>query len=376
VKRIIIALLLTLFARAQTTAPPDLHLVLRGEHERVRFYFGEAIRLELGYSAVEAGKYVIAGPGLKIKDYEGPYFSCEPRDAAIDRRQNDGRVSAWRVLHTGPSCQGGVGGGAGGACADCEGLTPLGPKPLIYPITLNQGLQLTRPGTYTCSVTDRTITTSASKPDYRAITVTSTPLTIELVEDPGWASATLKDARAKLVADKCNDPQPPYTCVYTARSIKYLDTPESLAASVDLLLGFVQRPYWQSEVLAGLYQSQNQPEVVRLLEKRYVATDFDVGSDDLEVLTALALRAQSPHAFDRDSKPESYHSQAVLILQRYLRALGGSLPQKSQQAYEFSRETYEKMAADNYCESEAIIPEFERKQVLADADVAAQRSSH
>ncbi len=356
-------------AGSSAANPKDLFFTLSGPDGRTRFHLGELVRLQTGFATSQLGKYLLAGPGRKIAGFEQTRVSCQPAANVVDREKSDGRITAWSFLHEG--CGSGRGGGIGGACTDCDELQPLGLNPIHGEVTLNQVAQFTRAGSYTCTATDGEVTEASMAPEYRALSLHSNPLALEIVDDAAWSSATLKALLEKFGAKRCNVPGESYDCMMIAHEIHFLDTPESLAESVHLQDGREHLPGWQNELWMGLFQSRHQDEVIRLLKRRFSDADYPVSRDNLEVLTALELRQNSPEAFEAGVKPETYRSQSVSLLQDLLRTLGDNLPDKLPSAYKVSRKTFYDLATADYCQSAPIIPDEEREQLLKKADVAA-----
>ena len=354
---------------AQEPAPSDVQLTVSTENGRTQFHLGEEIRLTLRYTASVPGKYLMAGPGAKAKGWDHERLSCTPREEAVDREADDGVVDGHKFLHA--ECGSGVGGGIGGGCADCAIEGQVGPRAILKELVANRSVQFTRATTYTCTVTDGSIVTAASAPNYRAIRLTSRPFTLTLSDDSAWSALALKAALEGMATEKCGVIKGDrVACMELADRLRYIDTPDSLAAITQFLSNEDKFSSWQHELWLGLFQSRHQDDVIRLLEMRYTDPDFAVTAENMEALTGIRLRKAFPQAFARTTKAEDFRTAAVFLLQETLRKLGDSLPEKSPLTKAISAKTYETLASQDFCEKEAIIPEAERKRVLKQAFVA------
>jgi hypothetical protein len=350
----------------------DVQLTVSSSSGSMRFHLGELIRLQTRYTATTPGKYFLAGEGLKVERWVRPGLACAPMDHVIERDLHDGRVTAWPFLHQ--ACDGGMGASFGqGLCSDCDSLTPLGPKPVFGEIVVNQLMQFTRPGTYSCFVADRSIVAAADAPHYRAFNVSSKHFNLDITDDSAWSASALKDVLDRLAAEKCKPVQDDsYHCMELAQELAFLETPDSLAAMAQMLTGGDKLPPWQQQLWLGLFQSRHQDDVIRLLEMRFTDPDFAVTTDNMEELTGIRLRKAFPQAFAKDAKPEDHRTAAVFLLQETLRNLGDSLPNKSPQAKTMSLKTYQELAENSFCQPEPVIPDAERTRVLRQAVVAAR----
>jgi hypothetical protein len=355
---------------AQSPAPPDVQLTVSTENGRTKFHLGEEIRLTLRYTASVPGKYLMAGSGAKATGWDHERLECTPKADAIDRDSNDGLVSGTKFLHA--ECGVGSGGGIGGGCAHCGIEGTLGPNAILKELMVNRVLQFSRPTSYSCTVTDSSVVTAASAPQYRAVQLKSHPFTLELSDDSSWSAAELKSVLDGIASEKCRPVKEERVgCLELADRLRYLDTPDSLAAITQFLSNEDKFSQWQHALWLGLFQSQHQDDVIRLLEMRFTDPDFAVTVENMEELTGIRLRKAFPQAFAESAKPEDFRTPAVFLLQETLRKLGDSLPGKSPSTKSVSARTYEALASQDFCEKEAIIPEAERKRVLKQASVAA-----
>jgi hypothetical protein len=358
---------------AQEPAPSDVQLTVSTENGRTKFHLGEEIRLTLRYTATMTGKYLMAGPGAKAKGWEPERLTCSPKEDTVDRDADDGVVDGYKFLHAecGSGAGGGTGGGTGGGCSDCNFEGSLGPRAILKELVVNRSVQFTHATTYTCTVSDGSVVTAPSAPNYRAIRLTSQPFTLTLSDDSAWSASALKSVLDGMATEKCSQTKlDRVPCTELADRLRYIDTSDSLAAITQFLSNEEKFSSWQHELWLGLFQSRHQDDVIRLLEMRYTDPDFAVTIENMETLTGLRLRKAFPQSFASTAKAEDYRTAAVFLLQETLRKLGDSLPGKSPLTKAISAKTYETLASQDFCEKEAIIPEAERKRVLKQAFVA------
>ncbi len=353
---------------ANAQVPNDVQLSVSTQDGRTHFHLGEAIRLQLRYVATIRGKYSVGGLKLPYRGLDRVKVSCTP--STLPRRESPGIVSASDFLNLGctaskPKSK------PDGACVDCDLISEIGPRAAISELVLNDLVEITRPDTYSCTAADSSVLEQLELAHQRPVTLTSNPVKFIITDDSAWAATALKDVLDQLASEKCtsvNDDR--YRCFELAEGLRYLDTPDSLAAIAQLLTGGDKIPPWQQQLWLGLFQSRHQDDVIRLLEMRYTDPDFAVTVENMETLTGIRLRKAFPQAFASTAKAEDYRTPAVFLLQETLRKLGDSLPGKSPLTKAISAKTYETFASQDFCEKEAIIPEAERKRVLKQAFVA------
>jgi hypothetical protein len=356
-------------------AGPGLAVLLQTEDGRRQVHFGELVEVKLQYVASQSGRYV----HVNLNELKGSHpwqWKCEPANQVMDRRRNDGRISASRFYYAGEHCRDGIGGGSGGGCFDCGGENLLGPFPLSYEILLNSDLQFLQPGRYTCHVSTADVATPATSPDDErtAIELVSNPIVIDLNDDPVWSAAMLTAARQQFSSAHCVGlPNEASKCWDPVSTIRFLDTEESLVELIRLYKG-VNNADWQALLWLGISQSQHPKLARELLEKRMVDPDFTVTTGFLDTLTAMALSEDHPEAFSESVSREeaaTYHQSTLEILRDYLRRVGKYLPKKQAGSLAESLETYSTYAGQSFCEDQPLIPAAEMRK-----NVAAAKGSH
>jgi hypothetical protein len=262
---------------------------------------------------------------------------------------------------------GGVGGGFGGGCGDCDGEYPLTDTALTFGVVpLNSYVRFRAPGTYTCEASSADITATARDEKIRAaLLVKSNPIVLRIVDDPSWshsAAVAYADAYEKACGGDDVAEHRFLKCSDIARRITYLDTTDSLATEVKWFDG--RNHGWDNGFWDAIQQSSHPEEALRLMAARIQAPDFEASAVVLEWLASSALRAEVPDAFQSDT-PGTYHSQAVDSLRKYVRLLGSSLSQKHAPVLVESAKTYRTFAEQKYCEPQSLISREEQEQVLA-----------
>jgi hypothetical protein len=355
---------------------PGVAVLLQTKDGWTQFHFGEMVELKLQYAALQPGRYV----HVNLNELKGGHswqWQCEPASQVVDRRKNNGDISASRFYYARENCVEGFGGGSGGGCGDCGGEYVLGPAPLSYDVLLNNELQFLQPGRYTCRVSTADVATPATSPaeERTAIELVSNPVVIELNEDPAWSATTLSAARQQFSSAHCLAlPDESAPCWDPVNTIRFLDTEESFAELVRLYKG-VDKPSWQELLWLGILQSQHPKLARELLEKRMVDPDFTVTTGFLDTLTAMTLREDHPEALTEpvlQGETSIYHDQALELLRNYLRTVGKYLPAKWAASRAESLETYTRYASQSFCEDKPLIPSAEMRKVLA----ATKRSQH
>jgi hypothetical protein len=359
-----------------TQGVAGLAVLLQTKDGRTEFHFGEMVELKVQYAALQPGRYV----HVNLNELKGGHswqWQCEPVSQVVNRRNNNGEISASRFYYARENCGEGIGAGSGGGCGDCGGEDVLGPVPLSYDVLLNNELQFLQPGRYTCRVSTADVATPATSPgeERTAIELVSNPVVIDLNEDPVWSATTLSAARQQFSGAHCLGlPDESARCWDPVNTIRFLDTEESLAELVGLYKG-LNKASWQELLWLGILQSQHPKLARELLEKRMVDSDFTVTAGFLDTLTAMALREDHPEALNApvpEGETSIYHDQTLEVLRNYLRTVGKHLPEKWAATRAESLETYTRYAGQTFCEDKPLIPSAEARKVVA----AAKRSQH
>jgi hypothetical protein len=208
---------------------------------------------------------------------------------------------------------GGVGGGFGGGCTDCDSEQPLTATAINFgPVALNYYVRFRTSGAYSCIASSADVTTASSEERLRsALLVKSNPVELTIVGDPGWArSAAISYADAY---DKhCRgDDVAEHRSMHRfdiAERIAYLDTIDSLSAEVKFFDG--TKHGWDNGFWEAIQHTSYPADAVRLMTERVQDPDVQVSTSTLESLASWDLRIESPDAFETGS-PANYHSPAV-----------------------------------------------------------------
>ena len=345
-------------------APGDVVLKLGTEGDEHQFHFGELIPIEFSYSAKTPGRYILVSQSRKLAGGRSLEVSCSPsaERTSLNAKSVDD-VTFGQMLSS--PC-GGVGGGVGRGCGDCDGEYPLTATALTFGVVpMNTYARLRAPGTYSCEALSADITTTSRDEKIRpALLVKSNPVFLTIVNDPGWAhSAALAYAGVyEKLCDGYDVAEDRFLqCSDVARRITYLDNPDSLATEVKWFDGRSHRSdngFWDA-----IQQSSYPQEALRLMAARMQEADFEVSTGVLEWLASTELRIEVPDAF-QSRTPAMYHAQAVEKLRKYVQLLGESLSRKDSIVLSQSVKTYRNFAEQKYCEPQPLIPREEQNQVL------------
>jgi hypothetical protein len=363
---VVLSILLSSLAQnaEPVSAPADVVLKLGTEGDGQQFHVGELIPVKFSYSAKTPGRYILISQSKKLAGGRTLQISCSPSAelVSLNPRSVDD-VTFGQMLNA--PC-GGVGGGFGGGCGDCDGEYPLTETALTFGVVpLNTYVRFRMPGNYTCEASSADITTASRDEKIRpALLVNSNPILLTIVNDPGWAhSAVLayagvyeKLCRGDDVAEhrflQCSD---------VARRITYLDTADALATEVKWFDG--RGHGWDNGFWDAIQHSSNPEEALGLMAARMQEPDFEISTGVLEWLASTELRMEVPDAF-QSGTPATHHAQAVEKLRKYVRLLGGSLSQKDSIVLSESVKTYRTFAEQQYCEPQSLIPRKEQNQML------------
>ena len=359
---------LSFLAQNPTPVPAPTEVVLRlsTEGDRHQFHLGELIPVKFSYSAPVSGKYIWVSQSVKLTGGHGLDVSCSPSAEPVTRKELvSGAEDKFGAMLNAPC--GGVGGGVGLGCGDCDWEQPLTSTAISFrPVALNQYVRFHTSGEYSCIVSSADVTTASSEEGLRsALFVKSNPLDLNIVDDPAWAhSAALSyaDAYEKGCRRDGLAEHHPMQCFDIAARITYLDTNDSLSAEVKFFDG--RNHGWANGFWEAIQQTSYPADAVRLMTYRAQDPDVEVSTSTLEWLASSDLRLESPDAFETSS-PADYHLQAVETLRKYVRLLGSSLSRKNSGALLESAKTYRTFAGQEYCEGKTLIPKDEQYEVLA-----------
>jgi hypothetical protein len=364
---LVLALTLTSVAQSPKPLPagPDVTLTFTTEDNQHQFHLGELIPITFSYRAGSPGKYILVSLSNKLVGGRGIEVSCVPSAEQAERTHlgiNDDIFE--QMLYT---CVG-HGGGIGGGCADCDSEQPLTDSPIEFGSqVLNTYVRFRTAGRYSCVASSADLTTASAQEKIRpALLIESSPLELNVVDDPAWSHSAVETYTAaykKLCrGNDVTAEHIPFQCGDLSARITYLDTLESLSAEVSLLDGRTRS--WDSGFWQAIQDSSFPGAAVQLLTKRIQDSDFQVSPEILQWLAVTDLRMDLPTAFD-SSDPTAYHSQAVEKMRKFVQLLGNSMRNKNSAVLPESRKTFLSMAEQSYCEENPLISREERQQMLA-----------
>jgi hypothetical protein len=351
--------------------PSDLHYTLAIKDGRKIFHLGEAIEVEESYSADVSKKYLLLSQPQQVKGHAAQ-ITMEPGQDVIDRVRDDGKRSAYSILHA--NCLYGFGTGIGSGCGDCDTRRPLTSSPVRIPLNLTRQFQITRPGHYSLNAKPANVVltpldTQASVP----VTLTSNKLEIDVVEDPQWSREKLwaatdrfEKAQSTYIARGWNNV--PMDQMGTegmgerinleaemqeaAETMQLLDTEDSLAEIVRRYDGVnIGWDHYRYILYHGIIQSKHSSLVIDFLSERMLQPDFWVSEQVIDQLTAMKLQSQFPTVFDSNNSSHQKHlyPEARRILHDYVLAVGKSLAEKDSNAYAPSLNVFNMYAKQDFC---------------------------
>jgi hypothetical protein len=346
------------------SAPTDVTLKLATAGDEHQFHLGELIPIEFSYSAKTTGKYAWISRSGMLAGGRTLQISCSPSAERVKLNSISADEVAFGQMLNEPC--GGIGGGVGSACGDCDGERQLTETALTFgSVPLNTYVRFRTPDTYTCEASSAEITTASRDEKIRpALLVNSNPIRLTIVNDAAWAHSAALQYGA-VYEKLCRGSDVPehrfFQCTDVARRIIYLDTDDALAIEVKAFDGKSYR--WDNGFWDAIQQSSNPKEALRLMSSRMQEADFEVSTTVVEWLASAELRMEMPDAFEIGT-PATYHAQAVEKLRKYVRLAGEGLSQKDSESLAQSVKNYRTFAEQRYCEPHSLIPEKERKQVL------------
>ncbi len=369
-----VILLLGVSSIAQSTepvpAPTEVVLNFSTEADQRTFHLGELIPIRFSYVATRPDRYILVSQNKKLNGGRGFEVACSPSAETVRRPPlpSDGGNKFDEMLVA--PC-GGVGGGVGGGCVDCDTEYLLSASPISFAgIALNTYARFRTPGKYSCIASSADVTTAPRDEKFRsALLVKSKPVDLTIVDDPGWAhSAAMAYADAYQKFCRADDvPEHRFLqCSDSAARLVYLDTPESLATKVRFFDG--RNHGWENQFWDAIQSTSHPDEALRLMTNRMQDPDMEVSTLILKYLATLDLKLESPDAF-QGATPASYHAPAVEKLRKYVRWLGTSLAKKNPDVLPESAKSYRTFAEQKYCEEHPLIPEEEQTQALAAARI-------
>jgi len=247
----------------QGFAQPDsgASLTIRFAQGASQFHVGEAIPLELAFTASVADTY-----DMDTRNYD--------RSGRLNMEQFHvspaGRDPLKNYFSTGIFMGGGLG-----------GSNVLTSESATMREDLNEWVALDQPGHYTLYVTSSRVSRpGAAKSE--AIALRSNSLEFDVVPaDPVWQEAALNSAASVLEDLGSTDVQK----AAAIRTLRFLDSPASVAELVRQMTKLPEGRRW--DCVAGLAGSRRQDLVVRTLEEQMGAPDTAISGEYLRTLAKL-----------------------------------------------------------------------------------------
>ena len=194
-------------ALAQT---PDVSLRAETASGRTQFRMGEAIGIKLTLESTSGGSWQVFSTGPDRALFERREFRVSPRQGTSD-------PLGFRA-------------GEGAAVSQLGGIATLD-KPWSENADLNQWVRFDRAGPYRVSAL-----VHVSGKQGQNLAVSSNEIEIEIIPaEKEWLAEQLRQAVAVLDGPARTDPQAFYSRMTAARTIWYLDTPESVREAARLL---------------------------------------------------------------------------------------------------------------------------------------------
>jgi hypothetical protein len=240
---------------------------------KTTFYLGEAIPVELRFTAGEPNAFV-ANTGLSEEQ-----FTADPA-ASVDTRRR-GRII------TGPLA-----------------TKPLSTTPLSIEETLNEELRFQKPGIYRVYATSYRVTRLPAGPGTHItpLKLVSNSLTLQILEPPpGWISEQIAGAKKELDAAGDNNSER----LRATRALRVLDTPEA-AAELARRLANGQNVDTE-EAWRAMMESPYRAELLPVLEQMLSLPARAVTTRDLDMLGQVAdMEEAARRPGLRDSKRLAY----------------------------------------------------------------------
>jgi hypothetical protein len=259
-------ILLALIQVAPLSAQQEsgVSLTIRFANSTTRFHVGEAVPIELSFSASTPDLF-----DMEMRDYD--------RSGRLNIEQfhvtPPGRDPLQRYYSMGLFTGGGLG-----------GLRELSIDPQIIHKDLNEWVALDHPGHYSLYVTSGRVSRRAAAKS-EPIELRSNPLEFDVVAaDAAWQQQTLTSAMMTLKMESST----PEENNAALRTLRFLDTPSSVTELVRLLGARSDSGTWNE--VAGLAGSRYQSLVVRELEQMMVAPDVAVTANFLYILAKLKFQ--------------------------------------------------------------------------------------
>lgn len=262
-------ILLAAVAGPQAPAPPpqEISFTLSFRQGRTEFRIGEAVDLELRFSAATPGRYQLwtTNTARTVRQPKFDRFAVEPESGVADPlRDIFAQVDGGMIIGVPPR------------------PVPLGSEPVAVGLLLNEWLSIRQPGHYRITAETTRVVMASAPAD--AVPLRSNTIEIDVVApEPSWSAEQLQKAIAIL--ERGDPPQPVIGQTFdprdsqlhdeesarAARVLRFLETRE---AAQPLARFFEDGPRGaQAQLRAGLFASPYRSDVMRAMETALATPD-------------------------------------------------------------------------------------------------------
>jgi hypothetical protein len=305
---------LSLTAVAACAHAQDAHLELRCPASSAQFRMGEAIPLDLVFTATTPKRYEV---NMAAYDRSGRMsfeaFEVAPRQGTRDPLAI---YFASGVF-------------LGGGLATHRFLSEA---PETIHLDLNEWVSIDRPGIYRVSVTSHRVADvrASQEPAGKEIALKSNQIVLEILPaSPEWQRAKLLEIRARLSGKPSSAFTPNDPRLGAAKALRYLGSEDAAREMARGLRGEDPQADWQFGF--GLVGSPHRREGLAEMQTLLRNPDFPVGGQFVYMMSLLDL--------DPDRPPQDLRTQREEALARIHKALAESLSSKRGKARSVSLDT-------------------------------------
>lgn len=344
-------------------SPSDVQLILTVSGGRTAFQQGEIIPVDLSFTA----------------DREAVYWA-ESRPEGRNARQP---FEQYCVKPAAPDPLETYFNGSGGALDGPEYDKPLGAKPFVAHVELNEFLTLMAGDYEVYAVSFRVIRNGSGGSGFvkrfDPVPVRSNVIRIHVEPaSPEWAQSQIKEAERSLASSS-----PPGDAYRAARTLRFLISEDAARALVRIYSG--KENYDQPgarELEMGLFGSPYRQLVLSEMHEQVTAPERAVTEGFLDTLSRLQITADPAWTPPPESENSSasqrfrrrYADHRIALLNAEAQRLAAALPNKTGVARAFSSEALIKCCADDaelavparraLIESWKNLPEFEQQRLI------------
>jgi len=259
--------------------PADVHFHLSFAGGRTQFHRGEIIQVEYSLASDTTDRYRSGDLWFDLSERSRfETFVCDrPADSPDPLA---GHWTIWEALYNVHVTR------HGGS------RTALSQKPVVETLDLNDYIRFDKPGRYRLYAITRRVQTDFSpnrNPFAGGPPLASGILEVEILpDDPDWEAQQLQRAVETMILAQKNERERRNA----ARTIRFLQTPQALAAMVSHYTGEMRDV--DAQMLSGMIGFHERAAAVKAMEERLPAADFGVSRFFLFSLGVMKLRLVSP----------------------------------------------------------------------------------